>query len=183
MDFQAVVDAIGAMTCVVSVEKLENGGRGKIRIVTGNEAYIRSIERPAPGTEMLTTKFVPNSEYTRYMTRDLNFEDFCYRAAVEKKCLHSYVHPERIDAWFNMTFLPLVPDDGNLCYCTYTMEIGFEPSSERMSNVSGDLAVRYRQLPGGAIALQYEISNLYIWGHRASDRLIRELLKANGVAQ
>ncbi len=140
MDFQAVADAIGAMTCVVSVEKLENGGRGKIRIVTGNEAYIRSIERPAPGTEMLTTKFVPNSEYTRYMTRDLNFEDFCYRAAVEKKCLHSYVHPERIDAWFNMTFLPLVPDDGDLCYCTYTMEIGFEPSSERMSNVSGDLA-------------------------------------------
>lgn len=53
----------------------------------------------------------------------------------------------------------------------------------RPFNVSGDLAVRYRQLPGGAIALQYEISNLYIWGHRASDRLIRELLKANGVAQ
>ena len=140
MDFQAVVDGIGAMTCVVSVEKLENGGHGKIRIVTGNRAYIDSIERPAPGTELLTAKFVPNSEYTRYFTRDLNFEDYCYRAAVQKKCLHSYAHPERIDAWFNMTFLPLVPDDGNICYCTYTMEINFEPSTERMSNVSGELA-------------------------------------------
>ena len=39
-----------------------------------------------------------------------------------------------------MTFLPLLPDDGNLCYCTYTMEINFEPSSERITNISGDIA-------------------------------------------
>ena len=140
MDFQNYVNGFGAMTCVVSVEKLSGGGYGKIRIVTGNQAYLDSIENPAPGTELLTTKFVPNSEYTDYLTRDLNFEDYCYRAAVEKKCLHSYAHPERIDVWFNMTFLPVAHEDGNLCYCTYTMEINFEPSAERMSNVSGELA-------------------------------------------
>ena len=140
MDFQAVAEAIGALTCVISVEKLENGGYGDIRIVTGNRAYIDSIEHPAPGTAMLTTEFIPNSLYTRYLTRDLNFEDYCYRSAVQKRCLHSYVHPDRIDAWFNMTFMPLVPDDGNLCYCTYSMEINHEPSAERMSNVSGALA-------------------------------------------
>ena len=140
MDFQSVADGIGAMTCVVSVEKTENG-YGEIRIVTGNRAYIDSIEHPAPGTEMLTTEFVPNSLYTRYFTTDLNFEDFCYRAAVQKKCLHSYVRPERLDAWFNLTFLPLEPNDGNLYYCTYTMEINFEPASDRMSNVDSDLAV------------------------------------------
>ncbi len=38
VDFQKVVDSIGAMTCVVSVKKLENGGHGEIRIVTGNRA-------------------------------------------------------------------------------------------------------------------------------------------------
>lgn len=140
MDFQAVAEAIGALTCVISVEKLENGGYGDIRIVTGNRAYIDSIEHPAPGTAMLTTEFIPNSLYTRYLTRDLNFEDYCYRSAVQKRCLHSYAHPDRIDAWFNMTFMPLVPDDGNLCYCTYSMEINYEPSAERMSNVSGALA-------------------------------------------
>ena len=129
MDFQNYVNGFGAMTCVVSVEKLSGGGYGKIRIVTGNQAYLDSIENPAPGTELLTTKFVPNSEYTDYLTRDLNFEDYCYRAAVEKKCLHSYAHPERIDVWFNMTFLPVAHEDGNLCYCTYTMEINFEPSA------------------------------------------------------
>ncbi len=140
MDFQAVVDAIDAMSCVISVEKLEDGGCGKIRIVTGNRAYLRSIEHPAPGTEMLTRRFVPNSEYTRYLTRDLNFEDFCYRAAVEKKCLHAYVHPDRIDAWFNMTFLPLAGEAGALSYCVYTMEFSREPSARRMSSVSGELA-------------------------------------------
>lgn len=140
MDFQNYVNGFGAMTCVVSVEKLEGGGYGTIRIVTGNRAYLDSVEKPAPGTELLITKFVPNSEYTTYFSRDLNFEDYCYRAAVEKKCLHSYAHPERIDVWFNMTFLPVAYEDGNLCFCTYTMEINFEPSAERMSNVSGELA-------------------------------------------
>ena len=140
IDFQKVVDSIAAMTCVVSVEKLPNGGCGEFRIVTGNKVYIDSIEHPVQDVVMLTKKFVPNSPYTAYMSRDLNFEDFCYRAAVQKKCLHSYAHPDRYDVWFNMTFMPLLPDDGNICYCTYTMEINFEPSSERISNISGDIA-------------------------------------------
>lgn len=140
MDFQKVVDSMAAMTCVVSVEKKQEGGYGEIRIVTGNEAYISSIEHPMGDVVMLTTKFVPNSLYTDYLTKDLNFEDFCYRAAVEKKCLHSYAHPDRFDVWFNMTFLPLAEEDGNLCYCTYTMEINQEADSSRISQISGDLA-------------------------------------------
>ena len=140
VDFQSLVDSIPAMTCVVSVEKKPDGGCGDIRIVTGNEAYIGSIERPVQNVEMLTAKFVPNSLYTDYLTRDLNFEDFCYRSAVQKKCLHSYAHPDRYDVWFNMTFLPLGLDDGNLCYCAYIMEINFEPSSKRISSISGDIA-------------------------------------------
>lgn len=140
MDFQTICDSMSAMTCVVSVEKLDNNRVGKYRIVTGNRAYIDSIENPAPGTEMLTDKFIPNTEYTNYLTRDLNFEDFCYRAAVEKKCLHSYAHPDRMPVWFNMSFLPLCPDEGNLCYCLYIMEINFEPNSENMSSISGDVA-------------------------------------------
>ena len=75
MDFQKLVDSIGAMTCVVSVEKLDNGGYGDIRIVTGNRAYLDSIERPMSSVQMLTTQFTPNSLYTKYLTRDLNFED------------------------------------------------------------------------------------------------------------
>ncbi|MCR5774736.1 MAG: GGDEF domain-containing protein, partial [Lachnospiraceae bacterium] len=72
-----------------AVENLGNGKRGKFRIVAGNKAYIGSIENPAPGAELLTRKFIPDQQYIQYLTRDLNFEDYCYRAAVEKKCLTS----------------------------------------------------------------------------------------------
>jgi hypothetical protein len=140
MDFQKICDGIAAMTCVVSVEKLEGGGYGKICLVAGNKSYIDSIEHPMPGVRMLKDKFEPNSEYTCYMARDLNFEDFCYRSAVEKKCLHSYAHPDRYDVWFNMTFLPVDAEDGNICYCTYTMEINMVADSKRLSNVSGEVA-------------------------------------------
>ncbi|MBR3244509.1 MAG: sensor domain-containing diguanylate cyclase [Parasporobacterium sp.] len=140
MKFQNVADSIEAMTCIISVEKLPDGSCGEIRIVTGNRAYLDSIEKPVENVEMLTQKFIPNSLYTNYLTRDLNFENACYEAAVHKKCLHSYAHPDRYDVWFNMTFLPLGPDEGNLCYCTYTMEISQKPSAERMSNISSDIA-------------------------------------------
>ena len=140
VDLQKLVDGMHAMTCVVSVETLEDGSCGEIRIVTGNPSYIASIEHTGDDYQMLTNRFEPNSIYTRYFTRDLNFEDFCYRSAVQKKCLHSYVKPERIPAWFNMTFLPVERVDGNIHYCTYTMEMNFEVSTERMSNLSGELA-------------------------------------------
>ncbi|MCR5357547.1 MAG: EAL domain-containing protein [Lachnospiraceae bacterium] len=140
MDFKAVAESMSAMTCIVSVEKLPGGRRGKFCIVAGNKAYIDSIEHPAPGAEMLTDKFVPGAEYTDYLTRDLNFEDYCYGAAVEKKLLHSYAHPDRMDIWFNMLFIPLDADEGNLSYCMYMMEINFEASSERLSSISGETA-------------------------------------------
>ena len=140
MDFQKYVDGFGAMTCIVSVENLGNGKRGKFRIVTGNKAYIDSIEHPAPGAELLTQKFTPNQEYTNYLTRDLNFEEYCYKAAVEKRCLNSYATADRIQGvWFNMVFLPVAYEEGNLCFCTYTMEINFEANLDRMSSLPADV--------------------------------------------
>ena len=61
LDFQKVADSIAAMTCVVSVEKLADGGCGEIRIVTGNKSYIDSIEHPMQDVVMRSRKFVPNS--------------------------------------------------------------------------------------------------------------------------
>ena len=48
----------------------------------------------------------------------------------------------------------------------------------RPFGVTGDLTVRYKPVSTG-LAVEYEISELYIWGRRASNRLIREILKAN----
>lgn len=140
MDFQSFVDSVPTAACVVSVEKLEGDNYGTIRIVTGNRIYIDSIEHPAENMTMLTQQFVPNSEYTNYLTRDLNFEDACYNAAIKKKCIHAYAHPARFDIWFNMTFLPLSPDNGNICYCMYIMEVNFKPDAKRLSTISSDIA-------------------------------------------
>lgn len=139
-DFQNLADSIQAPTSVMSVEVLEDGSMGELRIVAGNRGYIDSIERPAGDYQMKSDKFIPGSIYTDYVPRDLNFEDFCFRSAVQKKCLHSYVKPSHMPVWFNMTFLPAGPPDGNIHYCTYTMEVNFEANTKRMSNVDNDLA-------------------------------------------
>ena len=46
MDFQAFVDSIDAMTCVISVEMLDNGHYGDIRLVAGNKA-LASVRKPS----------------------------------------------------------------------------------------------------------------------------------------
>ena len=145
MDFQTIVDGMSVMACIVSVEDLGNGESGKYRIVTGNKLYIDSVEHPAPGTVMVSTKFIPNSEYTTFVTRDLNFESACYQAAVMQKCVHSYAHPYHLPVWFNMNFLPISYKEGNLCYCMYLMELNFKADSENMSDIDTKMAASVLQ--------------------------------------
>ena len=45
-----------------------------------------------------------------------------------------------MEVWLNMNFLPLMADEGDLCYCLYMMEINFEPDSESMSDLSAQMA-------------------------------------------
>ncbi len=136
MDFIKFAEGFGALTCIMSVQKKSDDEYGELRIVAGNKAYVDSVEHPVGGLEMNTTKFVPNQLYTTYIPPDLNFEEACFQAAVKKKVVHSYVHPERYAFWFNMTFLPLMCDEGDLCYCAYTMELNPAADMDRMANVS-----------------------------------------------
>ncbi len=140
MDFQVIVDGMSAATCVVSVEDLGDGNYGKIRLITGNKKYIDTIEKPVSNVQMLKTKFIHGNEYTEYMNRDLNFEDACYNAAIKKKCVHAYAHPARFDVWFNMNFIPLDADEGNICYCLYMMEFETKADAKLISNKSPEVA-------------------------------------------
>ena len=140
MDLKPFVDQIEAMTCIMSVEEKEDGSCGEIRIVTGNKAYIDSIENPSPDVPMLkASRFVPNSLYERYIPKDLNFELFCYNCAVRKKPMHTYVHPERFDFWFDIFMLP-VGSEGNIHYCTYTQEVTHQAETGKMAGISQDTA-------------------------------------------
>ncbi|MCR5188433.1 MAG: hypothetical protein K6C97_05815 [Treponema sp.] len=140
MDFQNFVDGFKLMTCLISVEKFSDDSYGNIRIVTGNKAYIQSIEADPDAPQMLTNKFTPNLEYTNYLPKDLNFEDFCYRSAILKQPLHTYAKPDRFDFWFNMFFLPVDAQDGNTYYCTYSMEMTHEADSQKMAETSYETA-------------------------------------------
>lgn len=140
MDFQSFVDMIEVMTCIISVETKEDGSYGDIRIVTGNNAYINSIEHANPDVpQMMTNKFVPNSLYQTYFPTDLNFEDFCFRCAVLKQPMHTYIHPERFDFWFSLYMMPL-GNEGNIHYCTYSQVVSKYADSEQMSNTSASIA-------------------------------------------
>ena len=145
MDFQKFVDGFHTMTCVMSVENLGDGKWGEIRIVCGNKAYVDSIENMPDVPQAFLKKFIPNSKYEDYFPKDSSFELFLYGRAVLKKPMHSYVHPDRFDFWFNLFSLPLDADDGKLCYCTYTQELAHEVDSEKMSNVSHDTAAEVLQ--------------------------------------
>ncbi len=135
MDWQAFVDNIDAVTCVMSVEMKEDGHYGDICIVCGNEAYVKSIELAYDGPQLMSNKFVPGSRYQNYFPTDLNFETVCYRAAVEKTPVHTYVHPDRFDFWFDLYLLPLA-NEGNIYYCTYTQVVTAAADSAKMSNLS-----------------------------------------------
>ena len=65
-----------------------------------------------------------------------------YKAIVKKRVIHSYAHPDRFEVWFNMVFMPLMYEDGDTCYCTYTMEINFTPDSENLSSTAGETAAK-----------------------------------------
>lgn len=139
MDLQAFVDTIDHMTCVMSVEMKEDGNYGDIRLVVGNKAYVQSIEAVWDGPQLMSNKFVPNSLYQNYFPKDLNFERVCYRAAVEKQPVHTYVHPDRYDFWFDLYLLPLT-NEGNIYYCTYTQVVTQKAETRKMTDLSQDIA-------------------------------------------
>jgi diguanylate cyclase (GGDEF)-like protein len=45
-----------------------------------------------------------------------------------------------MNIWFNMSFIPVGKDEGDVLYCLYIMEINFKADSERLSNIDGSIA-------------------------------------------
>jgi len=129
----------------MSVEQFPDGSYGNIRIEAGNKPYIASIEGSPDAPKLLSSKFVPGSPYERYIPKDLNFEDFCYRCAILKQPLHTYVHPDRFDFWFNIFMLPLESDKENVGYCIYSQELMRKADVELMTDLSQETAAKVLQ--------------------------------------
>ena len=89
MNFRELCNCFKQTACVVSIEKEEKNNR-EIRIVDGNDVYVNSFNSDFYAKHV----FVPNSIYTDYLEKNLNFEEYCYRSAIKKELLHSYAYPE-----------------------------------------------------------------------------------------
>ncbi|MDO4864569.1 MAG: bifunctional diguanylate cyclase/phosphodiesterase, partial [Ruminococcus sp.] len=150
MNFQEFADSFHAPTGILSVRRTADGGYGDIRIVTGNAKYLEPIEHPTmpSAPEMLglpevfhsSVTFVPNSPYERYLPKDVGFEDIIYRAAVRKTPVHTFVHINALNLWFDIFAMPIDFENGDICYCTYTArpsspaEVGVSSNSSETSS-------------------------------------------------
>ena len=145
MDWKGFIDRFESMTCVLSVEKKPDGGYGTIRIVTGTQSYIDTIALAAGGVDLDSGKkeeFIPNSEYTRYIPKDLNFEDVCYQCAVLKQPIHNILRASRYPFDIMVIMMPMVSDDEGLGYCTFTQVFLPKADNNLLSqNISQQTAV------------------------------------------
>lgn len=124
MDFQRFADGFFATSCVLSVEKKEDGKYGEIRIVAGNKKFVDMAEKPPFTTDsnMPAIKFEADSIYSKYLPQTPDFEDKCYQAAILKKPIHTYIHLNVCNLWFDMFFMPVDYEESNKCYCIYSTE-------------------------------------------------------------
>ena len=145
MDWRAFADHFDVMTCVISVEKKEDGTCGTVRIVTGNQKYLDSIQLAGGAVDVGSeekVEFIPNSEYTRYIPKDLNFEDVCFRAAVQKTPVHNCVHMPRYPFDIMAYLMPLESGDDRIGCCTYSQVlIPKKDSNLRSLNITQETAM------------------------------------------
>ena len=132
MDFQKLVDSYGMAAAILSVEKTPDGHPGEIRIVKAN----------APYKQIMGSGYYDNMIYSELIPKEPNFEDFCYRCAVQKQHLHSYADTKSMGVWTDATYIPLSTevDEGNLCYFIFFFEFTQKPDAEKRAEVSADSA-------------------------------------------
>lgn len=145
MKFQELADSFFTPACIISVVKKDAIGYDEIRIVACNQKYREQIARSAfaVSAAKIQQEFVADSLYEDYLRKDLGFEDICYRSAVAKTPVHTYIHLNNPDMWYDINALPLDYQDGCRCYCVYTMKPGslaeFGISSAQSGNPSEDV--------------------------------------------
>ena len=140
MDFEKIVSDHKCRSCIISVERYQDGGFGNIRVVAANKAHREDSER------VFNRPFVPDSPYTDSLPQDKNFEDFMYRCACLGQPLHTYVHVEHMGLWVNMFLLPLESDKENIGYCLYSCDISPYADSEQQASLSAETATHVLEI-------------------------------------
>lgn len=132
MDFQVFVDTFSTACAVLSVKKGVAGHASEIRIHKANDFY---------KTMMGTERFKNDMLYSELVPREEKFEDFCYRCAVEKQKFHYYIKVTGLPIWSEINLLPLKNDGEDLFYCAFLVEASKIIDSEKMADISPEMAV------------------------------------------
>ncbi|MBB5224696.1 GGDEF domain-containing protein [Treponema ruminis] len=131
MDFQVFVNTFSSACAVLSVKKGLAGHPSEVRIHKANDLYKETMGVARYRDDMLYSDMVP---------KDDKFEDFCYRCAVQKQKLHTYVETRYMNCWSDISFLPLEGGDDNISYCAFFFEFTKKPDASRMSTISAEIA-------------------------------------------
>ena len=142
------------------------------------EAWAAAAEEPASETPILLRDTLRTEKQRKQFRQALALAPKNFACEHYTSDSRSYASATRLrfnDTMRNVLKFDFVREDETLYKQMRRLYLVTRPFG-----VTGDLRVRYKTLSGGAIAVEYRITHLCIWGRRASDRLIREILKANG---
>ena len=134
MDYKELVEQFEGKTCVLSVDIGPDKAEDNILVVTGNKAFRDDIE------DLTKRPFVDNTPYYYSLPKDLNFEDFIYRSAIQHQPLHTYVNLYQMGLWVEMYLQPLNSDSKDKGYCLYTYIVTPTADENRMSDLAPDTA-------------------------------------------
>ncbi|MBO4687689.1 MAG: sensor domain-containing diguanylate cyclase [Clostridiales bacterium] len=134
MNYDLIADSFEQLACVLSVDLTKEHGAERFVIESANEKYKRSVvEDPAD--------FTPHVPYTRYITRDKNFEGMCLQCVASAHPVHAYVDAEFYNAWMDIYMLPLRSDDPTKGYCLFSYDLSPKADAEKMSDISAATAM------------------------------------------
>ena len=149
LDFHNFAEYITPVACVVSVEKFPDGSYGNIRIASANSAFTGTREKFSKELGDAPDKNADeifDEPYDKYIPKDVNFENFCYRSAILGQTVHTYVHPEKMPVWLYITAVPLKSDKENIGYCAYIQEMTAAQDYSIMTNISPDVSANVLQI-------------------------------------
>ena len=142
-DYKYFIEHIAPTASIISVQTFPDGSYGNIRFLTVNST---SMEKQQEFYEKVGADAMYNVEvkedlpYERYIPKDKNFEEFCYRSAILGETLHTYIKPERMSVWLYLTAIPLKSDKKDVGYCAYIQNVTEAPDYSLMANIAPDIS-------------------------------------------
>ena len=129
MNFQEYADMCAGTCAILSVQK-DGDEPGEIRIVCANDSY----------KKIMGDKFYDNMPYQELVMKDNKFEDFCYRCAILKETLHTYVETKESNNWTEFFMYPLNGGSGDIEYCQFVFNYTSHARTDKLKKVPIEIA-------------------------------------------